>query len=569
MKWQLLLVGLLLIACVANAGAWQDSLNNGEKLYLTYGATTTLAYNPIDPILYPDTLAVAVYPYSFPWDNYIVTPTNYGTSTYFAYTERGGGHRISFGLFGSDGSVLYAGQNNYAYVPSGTNRVEIVKFGTTVVCYSNGVAFDTQSVPSAAVYGYGVTSGGTPSIDDFSFGNSFTDTGIVSTMPHTFSIVKNFLSPTSAVEKDGSGNTASSSYFNVQWSLGPQADGWTMATAPNSRYRIVISAPSGTQCYNQYVNITATGSASGIISIPFNATYIGTAPFEYGLYNVVLYDGTGIKSTDYFSVVGQGAALSWDQAMYGSGATATITYSITSGYYDPTNYIYSIKIVDIYGDTKDTKTLSSQTGTVTSVLTGYSPGVYYAELMATPTIGGASSMLYYAATEVNAYVAFNGYVMNEETAATLSGANITVSQGNSTYSQFSASTGAWNSSNNWLTGTPITVTTNLSGYANNVRVLTPLAAGEIPFNISMVPTTHTYTGVSIGGIVRDNQYGNPVTSATVNVYNTSTSESYNNVTNIAGYYIVNNLVGNRLYNVSSTKSGYSNSTIAQVVAVGV
>ena len=566
MKWQLLLVGLFLLACVGSVGAWQDSLNNGEKLYSTYGTTTTLAYNAITS--YPDTLAVAVYPYSS-WGTYIVTPTNYGTSTYFAYTERGGGHGMSFGLFGSDGSVLYSGGSGPVNVPSGTTRVEIVKTGTTVVCYGNGVSFYTVSVPSADVYGYGASSGGAPSIDDFSFGNSFTDTGIVSTMPHTFSIVKDFLSPTSAVEKDGSGNTANSSDFNVQWSLGPEADGWTMATAPNSRYRIVISAPSGTQCYNQYVNITATGSASGIISIPFNATYIGTAPFEYGLYNVVLYDGTGIKSTDYFSVVGQGAALSWDQAMYGSGATATITYSITSGYYDPTNYIYSIKIVDIYGDTKDTKTLSSQTGTVTSVLTGYSPGVYYAELMATPTIGGASSMLYYAATEVNAYVAFNGYVMNEETAATLSGANITVSQGNSTYSQFSASTGAWNSSNNWLTGTPITVTTNLSGYANNVRVLTPLAAGEIPFNISMVPTTHTYTGVSIGGIVRDNQYGNPVTSATVNVYNTSTSESYNNVTNIAGYYIVNNLVGNRLYNVSSTKSGYSNSTIAQVVAVGV
>ena len=96
-----------------------------------------------------------------------------------------------------------------------------------------------------------------------------------------------------------------------------------------------------------------------------------------------------------------------------------------------------------------------------------------------------------------------------------------------------------------------------------------MAAGNIPLNITLLSTTPAHTGVSIGGIVRDNQYGNPVTSATVNVYNTSTSESYNNVTNIAGYYLVNNLVGNRLYNVSSTKSGYSNSTIAQVVAVGV
>jgi PKD repeat protein len=125
-------------------------------------------------------------------------------------------------------------------------------------------------------------------------------------------------------------------------------------------------------------------------------------------------------------------------------------------------------------------------------------------------------------------------------------------------------------SNGWLTGGALTVFTNKMGYGNDTRSFSPLAAGDIDLNISLVLTSPTFSGAAIDGIIHDNQYGNPVPSAAVNIYNISTSESYSTTTNIAGFYIINNLVVNRLYNITSTKTGYSQvSQPVQVVAVGV
>ena len=576
-RWIALTALCLLI--VMPVSAWQDSLNNGEITYYTYGSGTTLSYAPIS-VAYSDTVYMFMAPYSS--SRFAVTPWNGAASSYFAYTSRrqvSGSYYGAYGFFSNGGSLLSSSPTNTLLLVSAPTRLELVHSGTNVYVYINGaLTYTITGQTSASIYGYGILSPTDTGIDDFSFGNAFTDTGVVSAMPHTFHIVKDFLSPTSVVQKDGSGNTVSSTEMHIQWSLGPQADGWTMATAPNTRYRITIQAPSGTQCYNQYVNITAAGAATGIITIPFNATYLGTAPIEYGIYNVVLYDGSGIKSTDYFSVIGTGANLYWDQATYGNGQVATLTYSITAGYYDPTNYAYSIKIVDIYGTTKTTLPLSSQTGTVTTTLSDYDAGVYYAELMATPVAGGSASMLYHSATEVTAYVYLSGgYVLNAENATALSGATVTATQGSTSVTYTSNAAGAWgNTSQYWLTGSAITLISNKSGYNNNTLSLNPVGSGTIALNISMSPTSPVHTGVAIGGIVRQGDYTGattpipyPISGATVYLrVNGSSATPSSTTSNLAGWYIFNSLVSGTTYDIWSEKTGFGNSAVHQATASG-
>ncbi|MDD3019880.1 MAG: hypothetical protein PHX61_02735 [Alphaproteobacteria bacterium] len=565
MKWQYLLIGLLLIGCVANVGAWSDSLNNGDVTYTGSGLSGSVWNSSV----------VDTYNYLMGGSgNFIYTPVAGSSATYFAFSEKQSSSVTLFQFaFANATATKFYGWSTVISPGSAQttmHRIEIIKSGNTVYTYLDGSLSRTLTpIPSTSIYSLGLlssTSSADNWIDDISFGNSFTDTAIVSVMPHNWYILKNILSPSIVLQKDNNGNTIYSNHLNIQWSLGPQADGWTMATAPNSRYRIVVSDPTGAYCYDSYINITQTNSAVGIVNLTFNSTYLGSTPIQYGIYNVILYDGSAVKSTDYFSVIASGASVYWDKADYGNGDIATVTYSVSAGYWDTTNYDYSLKVVSLYGVTKSTNALTAQSGTVSVTLTDYDPGVYYAEIIATEKSTGTAYVMYYAATEVTAYVTFSGYVMNEENATVLSGANITVYQGTSNLSQLSTSTGAWNSSNNWLTGTSITVAATKTGYSAYSNTFTPVGSGNIALNISMAPTVHTYTGVAIGGTVSDTQYGNPISGATYHVRNTT---EYTCTTNIAGYCHVNSLVNGAIYDVWSSKTGFGNSTVYKVTAVGI
>jgi hypothetical protein len=210
--------------------------------------------------------------------------------------------------------------------------------------------------------------------------------------------------------------------------------------------------------------------------------------------------------------------------------------------------------------------INSQSGTVpiaSLTSTTYPAGTYYAEVIATSSSG--EYIMGYAGMEVTDYVYLGGYVMRE-TGATLSGANVSVSQGTTTVNYFSDVNGTWgNTSQYWLTGSAITVLTNLTGYTNDVRSFAPVSAGSIPLNITLFNISPSYSGAAIGGVIRDDQYGNPVVGAT---YHTLNGTDTTCTTNIAGVCINNNLVANALYNVSGSKTGYGNSTVHQVMAVG-
>ena len=551
MKWQYLLVGLLLLGCVASVGAISEN-------FQSWGSSTMGGLTSINI-----------------WDSntgQIIGNLAQGSgvinlvpliSSYFAMDVNnpgGGGGRLY---------LLDSSQNLIEEIdPScgGFGRLEINIVGMQPKQYCNGLLQHTGSVISIyPSYFEWVSNLRTGYVDNILVGGS--DPHVVGALPSNWTIIRDFINPTA----DGvyAWNNATSS--------------WVLMNS-NSFY-IDADTSSQQSATTEYFDIMYQGAIVNTTTI-----YPQTSPRNQIQYNVTQFinsdlPGGGIvpdgeytaefrgypSSAAYFWLTSNGAAVSWDKTTYPQSSTATLTYSITNSYWLPSTYTYSLAVVNTAGTTVQTYSLNSQTGTESLQLnpTTYPAGVYYAEVIATDSSGN-KNIMNYAAMQVTGYSYISGYVMNAQAGTVLSGASVNVTQGSATETETSSATGLYTINNGWLTGGLLTVNTTESGYTGDIRSFSPLAAGNIALNISLVSTSPTFSGAAIDGVVRDNQYGNPVTSATVNIYNTSTSESYSTTTNIAGFYIVNNLVGNRLYNITSTKTGYSSvSQPAQVVAVGV
>lgn len=566
MKWQLLLVGLFLLSCVSSVGAVRENFQEWgiSGISVSSGSGVSLNTLPVGDI------SLIMGPATSSWLN---TNPVYWTYAGFDSVRADTIDKIYL-LDSSYNAMNNGGPNGDPWRGTGVPanaRIEIKLIGMVPTVFINGVQTGTYPCTGTSAPSCNIN----PSyleITDYTGGRLYdniligeSDPHVVGALPSNWTIIRDLINP------------AAAGVF--AWNNATQT--WV---AQNSQYFYIDADTSSQQsATTEYFDIMYQGAIVNTTTI-----YDQTSPRNQIQYSVSQFinsnlPGGGVvpdgeytaefrgypQSADYFWLISQGASVSWDKTTYPQSSTATLTYAVSNSYWQPSTYTYSLVVVNTAGTTLQTYSLNSQTGTELLQLnpTTYPAGAYYAEVIATDNSGN-KNIMNYAAAQVTSYSYISGYVMNAETGAVLSGATVNTTQGAVTESRTSSASG-YTMNTGWLTGGLLSVTTNLTGYTTDVRSFSPMAAGNIPLNITLLSTTPSHTGVSIGGIVRDNQYGNPVTSATVNVYNTSTSESYNNVTNIAGYYIVNNLVGNRLYNVSSTKSGYSNSTIAQVVAVGI
>jgi hypothetical protein len=451
---------------------------------------------------------------------------------------------------------------------TGSGRWELNIIGMQPTYFLNGVNKRVSSVltiyPSyLEIYNDYGNPGNT--FDNILIGGS--DPHVVGALPSNWTIIRDFINPAA----------------NGVYAWNNVTQSWVLM---NSGYFYIDADTSSQQsATTEYFDIMYQGAIVNTTVIypqtsPHNQIQYSIAQFLNWTYsgNLALPDGEYTaefrgypSSAAYFWLVSNGAAVSWDKTTYPQSSTATLTYTITNSYWLPSTYTYSLAVVNTAGTTLQTYSLNSHTGTESLQLnpTTYPAGVYYAEVIATDGSGN-KNIMNYAAMQVTGYSYISGYVMDAQAGTVLSNATVNVTQGSATETEVSNNNGYYTMSNGWLTGGALTVFTNKMGYGNDTRSFSPLAAGDIDLNISLVLTSPTFSGAAIDGIIHDNQYGNPVPSAAVNIYNISTSESYSTTTNIAGFYIINNLVVNRLYNITSTKTGYSQvSQPVQVVAVGV
>ena len=484
-----------------------------------------------------------------------ITLTENATFTYMAFDAPGLSHAWVWNLYDANGNLISQLATQTApSAPDLLGRMELKIIGGTPTIYKDGVQVGTAPVISVNPSSFLLNT--YQPYDNVVVGES--DHHIVGALPTNWTIQRDLLNPSATGVYAWSGSI------------------WVLKNS----YNFVLDADKE---YLNPENVVIKNSATGVTvnttpvtavrnNIQYSVTNFLNTPTSMGS---SLPDGrytvsfdTAPAISDSFWVTSSGATLAWGQSVYSQGSTATIPYTIDGGgYWDQSTYSYSMVTKNIYGVVMNTQTIPTQTGTISvPITTSYGPGVYYAEIDATKISDGTVKVMNVAYMSVTTYIPMNGFVMNEETGATIAAANMNVSQGLQYQTVTSGYDGNWSSNNGWTSGSAITINTTATGSRQTINTLLPLTSSAVVLNVTMPPINSAFVGVSVGGTVKDDQYGNPVVGANYHVLNGTEN---NCLTNIAGFCRVDNLVNGNLYSVWSSKIGYGNSTVTQIVAVGV
>ena len=492
----------------------------------------------------------------FPTASYVMNadplPTTYAAADIY-YNGAGNGYP-SIALFDSSGGILYTFNNTSA--SSTTYRYEMKMVGGQAYIYRDGTHIATSGVlaqnPSYVAFGGGHWSAVDDSrfrVDDFVMGD--TENGLIFGVPANGCYIR----------KDpiggGSGlynaaNTLVSTY-NMSATWAKKSD--------STSINIVL------QNYGTGVNVdtraSGTSTIFGTISYPIADEITGTSQ-PYGYFVVDTDPTTGTRSRTIPYQMG-GATAYWAQDYYSQNDIASITTSVSAGYWDTGTYNYQLKITDLYGNVKQTSTITSQAqGTTYQFTSSDDTGVYVAWLYATNIATGAEYLMFADTTTLMGYVRVNGYAYNATAMTELSSVHINVTQSVYYDQSYTSATGYYNTSASvpFGTGSMLTINATKTGYRQRYIQFTPTTAKTLNITIPMEPLTRAHTGIMLHGLVVDNVYRNPVASPTILAYNTSAGQNWSVEANRLGDYVFEDGVGTVLtsgtcYHILAVKSDYT------------
>jgi len=486
--------------------------------------------------------------------------------TYSAVTTTGNWVMVT--LYDSSFGSLYHYEG-----ASGAGRYEMKITGGQATIYKNGASVATSGAlaQNPSYVGWAsATNTGTwidATIDDVVWGSSepFTDAAsdkYVYGMPETvsngtpyYTIMKDFINPAASGFYTGGGALLDSYHFTSTFSKGN-----------NNSDTINL------QGYTTGVNVLAntTGTAyTGTIS--WDLTSFFAANPNYGMY--AMHSPSSLKYSDLIIYVGNGATISWSKPTYSQGETgAIITSVMTGGYWDPATYDYRIDVMDIYGVVDATYPVTTQTSTVSHTWDADQDiGLYFAAIIATPKTGTSPAddiWMNVAYCNVDAYLTLYGYVFNGENETVISGASVSILQGVTAVNSITPADGNYTASG-LSQGATISINVSATGYETYLHQFTPLRVGSLMLNFTLLPTSHTYTGIALGGVAREIPYNRTINNARVDIVNASDGHTYTATTNSVGYYIQNGMAGtSHWFDVWGSKTGFLNSTVYQKLVVG-
>jgi hypothetical protein len=456
--------------------------------------------------------------------------------------------------------------------PSGS-RTEIKIIGGTIHAYNDGVEFiiDTWYVGDANIsQNPSYIAWGTPG-DDVIWGS--TESRYIFGMPDQgywtgkqYFLMKDILNPAASGfyrrnTTDPTGTPTLIASYSMETTFGK--NGGTNET-------VTLHSPTGGTGGTYYTGTAYAGQ------IQWNLTEFFASSAGYGLYQTDINPQTsspGFATSEWIPYIGSGASIQFDKNSYAVGETATATVIISDGYYDLATYSYHVVIQDIYGtevyDQPISFTASPHTGTATYTWTdAETEGIYYGLIYAKKISDNTELLMNYDTCDLNSVLVINGYVKDAETAGTITGATVNITQGVTTDSVASGADGNYTSISNFVANAPTTIVASMTGYETYQHVFTPLYAGVIQINLTLMPTSPTYTGIALGGIARTPPYNRTIDSATITI-NKAGIGNYLATTNSAGYYIQNNMPNGTVWDIWGAKSGFSNSTTYQKLVVGI
>lgn len=563
----LVLICGMVMPVVGERETFQDATFTFGTVTDTSGATT---------LLQPGTTGdnyISVSPYSGSYTYRIVgsavaAPMTYSAADVDGYHAAGGSwssNYIRIGLYDGGYGLLYTFTDPLDSAVTG--RYEVKMVGGRAQIYRNGVYYTQSGVLSvnpSYIY-YGEYSSGSIYHPYAYFDNMIwaeTDHHVVGTIPPTWAIQRDLLNPSA---------TGVYSYDS----------GTGLWTLQNSNYLYIDADKeflNAEPLYIKNVNsgaIVNTTNPSGVHnSVAIKLTdFFSQSTIADGQYSVGFADSTVL---DYFWVMSNGASLSFNKATYNIDETATITSTITPSYFT-SGYTYKLNLVDIYGTVKYTTPITSASQTLTATFNDatYDEGVIYGEIIATKVSDGTTSIMAYSGITLVNYLVVSGYAFNAETGNQTAGFNISVKQGALTNTLVSGYDGNYTTvvGTQFLMGSAMMFNVSKPGFTNYNYSYVPITSKHTYINFSLLPNPPTYTGLAVGGIIRDSVYANPVRSMNVTLSNATYGESYTATSNAAGYYLLDNAHGasftlNRLYSLLGTKQGYSN-IVDSVIVTGV
>ena len=521
--------------------------------YWTYTTTSPIVVN--DPDEYPTSNSLQArvvvtgqfqnqYSYLTMLDN---IDLNYFTYTIREYNDYGDQwlaldiyyYDVSDVLLGT-GQVFYTTGERTTSESDVGDMYELIKTTTTISVYKNGVYQSNFILNSDIDYGYIVFR--------LNKRSEYSSTG------------------TSYISFDDI-STSSVVGMNEEWTEAP--------TYIDTSYAVQSMFSFPTAVYTLETKHVGTGTVINTTALPSNQG-AGDKPAgfvrwnrndifgsNWGLYHVQLFrDSTKLAETTftYFDSTISGA-VAFDQDSYSQGETANIDYTITSA--DFATYTYYLKLMNVYGTVQDTYTLTAASGTESPTLTDYDSGIYYAILSRTSKASGVNEEFTYDYTSVTETAYINGNVTEAVSGTNMQNVSIQYLQGSTYYNTTSAADGSYNVSD-LSVSVSAAITANATyvndtNFGNNSYNLstfsfTPLAAEIYNVDLILFDVNHTYDNVSAYGLVCDNIYHQPIESATVNIYNSTWSNSTTSTS--TGYYVFHNLTANGTYSINATATGY-------------
>ena len=499
--------------------------------------------------------------------------TNAIPFTYAAFTVPVTGGTYSIGISDATNTT------QYTYVVSGGTpaytRYEIKVVGSTAYFYQNGIqkASVTGLASNPAFLRISCEDGGAGPVrvDDLIIGDTESKWVVDLPRPNAYYLKKDMINPSASGLYNSAGSLMYSNYLPISFSRSNISDGENAMPINESIY--LVNKDSGTVYATVY-----TGNASGGERAFNVANALFTTGAPYGRYTAKL---NTTYSEEEIMYIANGATISFNKHDYNQNDVAYLTYLIDGAYWDTSLYTYSIKIYRANDWTViHTQGITSTTGTDQYQFTASdTQGTYYAVIVATPNVGGDDIWMIFDYAQMNAYFAPYGYVNDAETAQVISGANVTLVQGSTVSTTITDANGNYTASG-FITGLPIIWNVTAAGHFQYNVTMTATTTGSKYINITLNSTTPSYTGLGIGGVVRDgiltgstitSGYGRPIGGATCHLRNQTGGESCTNVTNNAAWYLFDEgngcvLTTKRPYDVWCSKLGYSNSPNYTAVA---
>ena len=436
-------------------------------------------------------------------------------------------------------------------------RIEvIVASGAAKIYIDDKFYYTTGAIaqnPSYIGFGSKGGAGGTARgyWDDLVYGTT-ENREIVGSPEQGYYLKKDLTNPANNGFYSSNGTLVNNNNITTTWGVGDT----------NTSRNIIFKEWSGAS--NAWNYSTTVGTMAGSIAWPLQEAIFNNPSAPYGYY-ITTVQGSGVYSSVVPYIAG-GGFVNFDSEAYGTGDTATMTWTVDAGSWDTVTYNYELRLQNaLYGTVMDTWSVTSSTDSETYLWSDSDElGVYYATLWRINKATSAEEMMNGDTAELTGYVRFTGYTHDGEAEATLSGVNISIVQGSTVDNILSGFNGNYSSSATTAFGTGSILRLNVTktGYRQYQWTFTPETAKTIALNFTLVPTTPTCSGVCLGGVVRDSAYGRPLDNVTVTAVNVTHSTSQSVTGNSVGYYIFQDTSGGPLvhgycYNMSGSRTGYS------------